>query len=116
MNAPNAVNAPNAGNAVNVVIGSNHNNRDDAHLGDGGVGAEGRWDNLGAAEGPWWGGSGALSGPERVKRSQNGTNSGRAGGVVGRGEWTYGPTSGSEGRSVGLRFGGPVGWERGGSG
>ena len=39
----NAVNDP---NAVNVVIGSNHNNRDDALCGDGGVGAEGVWDNL----------------------------------------------------------------------
>ena len=38
MNAPIP---PNAGNAVNVVIGSNHNNRDGAILGDGVVGVGG---------------------------------------------------------------------------
>ena len=114
MNAPIPLNA---GNAVNVVIGSNHNNRGQALRGDGGVSAEGVWDNITAGERPWWGGSGALSGPERVKRSRNGTNSGRAEGVVGRGEQTYGPTSGGYGRRpVGLRPGGPVGSERGGSG
>lgn len=43
MNAPSAVNAV---IAVNVVIGSNHNNRDETILGDGVLGAEGLWDNL----------------------------------------------------------------------
>lgn len=113
MNAPIP---PNAVIAVNVVIGSNHSNRARVKIADGLVGAEGVWDNLEVTGGLWWGGSGALSGSERVKRSRNGTNSGRAGGVVGGGEQTYGPTSGSEGRSVGLRPGGPVGCERGGSG
>ena len=46
----------NAPNAVNVVIGSNHSNRGKTIGGGVEVSAEGVWDNLGATEGPWWGG------------------------------------------------------------
>ena len=117
MNAPIPPNAP---IAVNVVIGSNHNNRDEANLGDGGVGAEGVWDNLEVTGGLWWGGSGALSGPERVKRSRNGTNSGgfeRGCGAFGRGEQRVGTIDvGNRWRPVGLRLGGSVGSERGRAG
>ena len=110
MNAPVP---PNAGNAVNVVIGSNHNNRAGVQIADQLVGAESVWDNLGAGEGAWWGGSGSLSGPERVKRSRNGTNSGgfeRGCGAFGRGEQRVGTIDGgNRWRPVGLRLGGLVG-------